>query len=377
MRNTSKQSGELAIKLKNNKTLRNLMFTMIIAFALMWIVDNIFDKAVSEWFSSQFVITYFNDYGYEQRDVNWLSIREFFVTAATIAVLIGYFLCHVYIAYFIRKEKADLNNQIVSCLKQPDQIKLPDGYAKIETELLKLQMEYHRQSELYQKEMERKNDLITYLAHDLKTPLASVIGYLSFLSEAQDLPLAQRQKYTDISLNKAYRLESLIDQFFDITRFNLQSIVIQKERVNIRIMLEQLIDEFYPLVQKKQGSIRLELHDEQDLYVDPDKFGRVLNNVMKNAVAYCYKETEIVVYEEIKDEVLTIRIENLGDEISETKLSMIFEKFFRMDEARSSQKGGAGLGLAIAKEIVEAHQGSITATSTKELTIFTIQIPIA
>ena len=99
-----------------------------------------------------------------------------------------------------------------------------------------------------QESEQRKNDLVVYLAHDIKTPLTSVIGYLSLLEEAPDMPAAQRAKYTHITLEKAYRLEDLINQFFDITRFNLQHIVLEKEPVRLDVMLAQLADEFYPML---------------------------------------------------------------------------------------------------------------------------------
>jgi two-component system sensor histidine kinase VanS len=95
---------------------------------------------------------------------------------------------------------------------------------------------------------QRKNDLVVYLAHDIKTPLTSVIGYLSLLDEAPDMPPEQKAKYVGITLEKAYRLEQLINEFFEITRFNLQTIVLNKEKINLLFMLQQIADEFYPML---------------------------------------------------------------------------------------------------------------------------------
>src|SRR5690554_235855 len=106
---------------------------------------------------------------------------------------------------------------------------------------------------------QRKNDLVVYLAHDIKTPLTSVIGYLSLLNEAPDMPPEQKAKYVGITLEKAYRLEQLINEFFEITRFNLQTIVLNKEKINLLFMFQQLVDEFYPMLipQGKQVSINV------------------------------------------------------------------------------------------------------------------------
>lgn len=326
-----------------------------------------------------FVRTYYiNDYQQEQFD--WTAARNFFFPIFLFLILLGYSICRIYIDNRIKKERdiqgEALTKDILQLLQDPEHGTLPVEYAHIENELLKLRLDAIRQKELYEKEAERKNDLITYLAHDLKTPLASVIGYLNFLSEAQELPIEHRQKYTDIALDKAYRLEELINQFFEITRFNLQSIILQRERVNISILLEQLQDEFYPLVQKKDCTIQLYIEDERELYVDPDKFGRVLNNVLKNAVSYCYEHSEIKITERIIKQTLLIEIENKGNPIPKEKLHMIFDKFYRIDKTRSTQKGGAGLGLAIAKEIMLAHDGDITAISDFDKTVFAIQMPL-
>lgn len=346
---------------------------------ILWFIDTYLDRIVSEWFKNLFIITYYMD-GYQQEQFNWTAARRFFVPLFLFLILMGYCACRIYIEYKLKKDqkakKTKLETDILHLLQDPEQGILSPEYANIENELLKLRLDAVRQKELYEKEAERKNDLITYLAHDLKTPLASVIGYLNFLSEAQELPIEHRQKYTDIALDKAYRLEELINQFFEITRFNIQTIILQKERVNIHILLEQVADEFYPLVQKKDCTIHLCVQDEQELYVDPDKFGRVLNNVLKNAVSYCYEQSEIKITETTMEKEMLIEIENQGNPIPKEKLAMIFDKFYRVDEARSTQKGGAGLGLAIAKEIMIAHDGDIQVTSDYEKTVFTIRLPL-
>lgn len=334
------------------------------------------DTAIANFFRDMFLIEYINTDGYYQTTFNWIAFRRFALALLSILILILYFSVQYYISRWMRREREDIQNQILSILANPESGSLPEEYALLEANLIKYHLEASHQKELYEKEMAQKNDLITYLAHDLKTPLASVIGYLSFLSEASDLPLEQRQKYTDIALNKSYRLEELINQFFDITRFNLHTIVLQKEWIDLSMMLQQLQEEFYPLVKRKHGSIEIDAPENVQLYVDPDKFGRVLNNVLKNAVAYSYEKTAIQIHATIIHDQACIQIINQGKQIPEAKLAMIFEKFYRIDEARSSQSGGSGLGLAIAKEIMEAHQGSICAQSDEQETIFTIQVPV-
>lgn len=221
----------------------------------------------------------------------------------------------------------------------------------------------------------KKNDLVVYLAHDIKTPLTSVIGYLELMQEIPDMPTEQRSKYMKITLDKANRLEQLINEFFEITRFNLNTIILQKKQFNITFMLEQLVDEFYPMLQANNNTIALHIPENIIAFGDSDKLSRVFNNIIKNAVSYSYSNSEIAVTL-IKDaDTITVTTTNIGENIAQHQLDTIFEKFYRLDSARSTRTGGAGLGLAIAKEIIEAHEGTITATSDASTTSFIVTLP--
>lgn len=222
---------------------------------------------------------------------------------------------------------------------------------------------------------QRKNDLVVYLAHDIKTPLTSVIGYLNLLDEAPDMPAEQRAKYVDITLQKAYRLEQLVDEFFDITRFNLQTIVLNREVLHLSFMLRQLADEFFPILSPQHKEARVEAPDELLVYADPDKLARVFNNILKNAAAYSFPDSVIAIRASLEEDTVVVSFVNHGREIPPESLMTIFEKFYRLDSARSSNTGGAGLGLAIAREIVLAHGGDITATSENGVTAFTVTLP--
>ena len=223
---------------------------------------------------------------------------------------------------------------------------------------------------------QQKNDLVVYLAHDLKTPLTSVIGYLTLLTEAPELPPEQRTKYTGIALEKAYRLEQLINEFFDLTRMNLQNIPMQKSPVNLTIVLMQIISEFYPMFAEKGLTVRQEIAPELVIPADADKLARVFDNLFRNAVNYSYDGTEIVCCAKKCEEGAQISIRNTGEHIPAEKLQHIFDKFYRLDSSRQSATGGAGLGLAIAKQIVELHGGSITAACEDGVTEFRIMLPV-
>lgn len=224
---------------------------------------------------------------------------------------------------------------------------------------------------------QRKNDLVVYLAHDIKTPLTSVIGYLNLLDEAPDMPQEQKAKYVGITLEKAYRLEQLINEFFEITRFNLQTIVLNNEETNLQFMLQQIADEFYPMLTPQGKQVAVNVPDSLILWGDADKMARVFNNILKNAIAYSHENSVINISAVKQEKKIVITFNNQGNPIPSQKLDAIFEKFYRLDSSRSSNTGGAGLGLAIAKEIVTAHNGTITAQSSEEHTVFTVVLPIS
>lgn len=223
---------------------------------------------------------------------------------------------------------------------------------------------------------QRKNDLVMYLAHDLKTPLSSVIGYLTLLRDEKQISDELKARYLSISLDKAERLEDLINEFFDITRFNLSNITLVYDKINLTRMLEQLAYEFKPALTGK--NLKLEFEMQPDIFIscDANKMQRVFDNLLRNAVSYCNEDTSIkITAEQIEDHVL-IKVMNEGNTIPWERLERIFEQFYRLDVSRSSATGGAGLGLAIAKEIVELHHGQITAHSADGLTCFEVSLPL-
>lgn len=222
---------------------------------------------------------------------------------------------------------------------------------------------------------QRKNDLIVYLAHDLKTPLTSVIGYLTLLRDEPQISQELRCRYTEIALDKAERLEELINEFFDITRFNLTALTLETKRLHLSRMFEQLASEFHPILAERELRWSLNIAPDIMLVGDADKLARAFDNLIRNAVNYSYAGTEISLYAQTEADIVKIMIKNSGKTIPPDKLSHIFEQFYRADAARSSATGGAGLGLAIAKEIVELHGGTITAASANECTIFIVTLP--
>lgn len=260
----------------------------------------------------------------------------------------------------------DKNIEYIELPAELDSLQRKMNYLKRKSEKNELAA---RQSE------QKKNDLIVYLAHDLKTPLTSMIGYLSLLDEIKNLPQQQQEKYIQVALEKSYQLEDLIDELFDIARFNSQAILLDKKEINLNLMLEQISDDFYPILIEKHREIQLKSNSHITIYGDPDKLARVFGNLIKNAIYYS-TDRLITVNSIIKGGFVEITTSNRGEKIPEESLNRLFEKFYRTDSSRTSSTGGSGLGLAIAKEIVELHGGTICADSNEDFTQFTVKLPV-
>ncbi len=377
------------MKHKLSKILRLLML-LITGFAacaaLYFLIDNVFDGVFVRWVEETFLITESHFYpaegwGEVHTYINWGRLKTALLGGFIAITLL--WLTVVFVASQIsarQREKrsvTEISQRLRAYMSgDADTVEVfPKEQAEISVQMSEIKSALLQNERRLKEETTRKNDLIAYLAHDLKTPLTSVIGYLSLLDEAPDMPLEQRAKYTRVTLDKACRLEKMINEFFDITRYNLQQILIQKEPIDLYYMLVQLTDEMLPVLEKNGNTIDLQADESLTVPGDPDKLARVFQNVLKNAAAYSYPHTEIVILAEEKAGEIRVRLTNKGKTIPKEKLASLFEKFYRLDETRASGTGGAGLGLAIAKEIVALHGGRIWAESQEETVTFTITLP--
>ncbi len=363
------------------KTLSRVLFFSLIAILLGLLIKYILIDGVLQDPFARWSISVFQKVLRLDRPTAISIYNELFRQNKAYLMMAGLFLLLLSAFYYTLSRYTKYFNEISTGLdavvEDTGQIELSPEMEFMQNKLTAARSILRKRQEQARQEEQRKNDLVVYLAHDIKTPLTSVIGYLSLLSEIKDMPEEQRNKYLSITLEKANRLETLINEFFEITRFNLQTIPLEKQHINLSFMLLQMADEFHPLLSRQNRSIRVDVPENLMLFGDPDKLARVFNNILKNAVAYSLENTEITVQAKKKENTVEIQFQNHGVMIPPEKLDSIFEKFYRLDSARSTNTGGAGLGLAIAKEIVAAHGGTIRAQSDPDYTTFTISLPAA
>ena len=374
---------EWGIKLrsKKNKLLKKTFINFVIKI-LVWsicmplgifLLAVLIDRLSFQWLYdiSPEVYNNFSEFFSSITDLRTLVIPIIIIWVIGTLVLLYRLLKKVF-GYIdeIGKSTEDLVN------KDVEYIELPDELEEIQKRMNHLKRESEKNEKLAKENEEKKDELIVYLAHDIKTPLTSMIGYLSILDEIDDMPKKKQKNYISIALDKSYRLEDLINELFDVARFNSEKIVLEKEELNLNLMLEQIIDDFYPTLRELNKSIKLNYNESFSINGDPDKLSRVFNNLIKNAISYSKEESEIVINLKKDNNNAIVEVINKGKQISKEKLSKIFEKFYRLDSARTSRTGGSGLGLAIAKDIVELHNGTIIAESNEEETTFQVTLPL-
>ena len=364
--------------LKRTIILRTMEVTILTIFVGAFILVFFVDGILQDGFIDAFV-----------RALGFLHVSEptairiyqlIFQQNKLLIVVIGFFILFIAIFYltlngltkYIDQIGAGVEN-ILSDSTEP--IHLIRELQPLEVHMNSIKRKLRQREEEAAESEQKKNDLLMYLAHDLKTPLTSIIAYLSILDESENMPPEERKKCTHISLEKAVRLKELMDEFFEITRFSLEDMVLEQNPVNVSMMLEQIADEAYAVLAEKGLRCEVDIHEDLTVTGDADKLARVFDNLLRNAINYSYPDTCIRISAWSQRQWVYIDFVNQGPAIPEKQLTMIFEKFIRMDSARSSETGGAGLGLAIAKQIVTAHGGEIHAENCSEGIRFEVKLP--
>lgn len=365
---------------------------IVIPVAFMLLLSVIYewaDKAAmgefADWVDNKMMVEYntTDSNGNEMvvRKLDWSAFKYYVMQAMLIIVAATCIIFLIGMDMKKRKTKREdaykISNYIDRFIikEEPLPADIPAEYGEVFTKLSEVRYKEQKREQELINETTRKDDLVTYLAHDLKTPLTSVIGYLTLLKDEPGLSEEMRTRYTDVAVSKSERLEELINELFEITRYNINKVELTKGNVNLSVMVEQILFEFTPLLSEKHLHFVTDIKPNVEVYVDVDKMERVIDNLIRNAVHYSYPDTDIKVELSLQEgNNIIFIIENRGKNIPNEKIERLFEQFYRLDSSRSSLTGGSGLGLAIAKQLVEAHGGTITAESKNERIRFIVRL---
>lgn len=225
--------------------------------------------------------------------------------------------------------------------------------------------------------LQSNKDLIACVAHDLRTPITSVKGYLDLALDTKHYDLEQRQKYVCIAQTKANRLEYLIHDLFNYTKLTSGEITLHRSKIDLVQLVEQMVEEFYPLFQEEELECTTKYNISYlEMNMDGELIARAVQNLLSNAIKYGKDGKHVYVELECLEQEVQIRVTNYGLVIPEESIKHLFDKFYRVERSRNVKTGGTGLGLNIAQEIVHLHGGRIQVTSGASGTCFTIALPL-
>ena len=353
------------IKLKNSLAIKCItkiiLYSIITILILELFIDGIYNDTLARDVA-----------GFDENIYYWCVANK------DILIRVSYSMILIIISFFVIRKSNDNMIEIISAMDKimknaEQEVKLSNDLIILENRLNSIRVDLVKNKHKAEEELQKKNDLIMYMAHDLKTPLTSVIGYLTLLTEEKEINNVMREKFLKIALDKSIRLEELTNQFFEITRYNLQEMPINKKKIDLSVLIGQLTDEFFPMTQEKHLKFIINTDEHVYFHGDGDKLARAFGNLIKNAINYSYDNTNIEINVSKKQDKICISFKNKGEKIPEYKLDKIFDKFYRVDESRASNTGGTGLGLAITKEIIELHDGKINVKNNDEYIEFDIE----
>lgn len=222
-----------------------------------------------------------------------------------------------------------------------------------------------------------KNDLISNVSHDLRTPLTSVLGYMELIVEGKYENEESLKHYVGIAYSKCKNLKTLVDDLFEYSKLNSTGLKVNKKMISLAELLEQVILGFMPVIKEIEMEYRLSFTNEKiNVYGDPVLLARMFDNLVSNAINYGQKGKYLDVDLQHENHEAIVRIINYGNPIPEEDLPLIFERFYKVDKSRSQYNGGSGIGLAIVKSIAEMHLGTVNADSRDNKTIFEVRLPL-
>ncbi len=302
-----------------------------------------------------------------------------------IILLLGFILFIFYFLILTRRITKDMS-YISGCISniasgemevQITGINREDEIGEIALQVNRMYGEIERLMKSEREALQANKDMITCVAHDLRTPLTSIIGYLQLATDTNKYTMEERQKYANIAMRKANRMQGLIEELFNYTKLMSGEITLHKDNIDIVKLVGQMTEEFYPLFMESNLEYTLRQNiNGLIMEVDGELIARAVSNLISNAVKYGKDGKAVHIEIEKYDTELQIRVTNFGLVIPEESIEHIFDKFYRVESSRSAQTGGTGLGLNIAQEIAILHGGKITVQSSVKGTCFTIALPV-
>lgn len=365
--------GGLGIKLSKNKIQNKISLQLLFVVFLSFIIA----FTVSVLFLHYILIYYMLNYKNIRPEIYNSITLMVFIIGILIFVLTFFLLINrkvKYIKYIANQVNKIANEDFGSLIE----VRGNDEIAELCRNINFLSKELKRKFD-HEKEIEKsKSELISGVSHDLRTPLTAIKGYLLLIKDKQYKTPEELENFIDVAFNKTEMLESLIENLFDYTRFSCKEVNMNLQRLCLNDIVEQVVMDYGSIFEKEHLKLHLSIPDiKYCVQIDADKFVRVIENLLGNALKYSLKPGDVWVNLSSDNQGVKMTIKNKGESLDQESLVHLFDRFYRLEKSRSNETGGAGLGLAIAKSIVELHNGKIWAESQGEIIIFNVWLPVS
>lgn len=357
---------------------RSFRFNMILLFGLSTLCSGTITYVIYKFLQFYYHSTNFEDPLTRYR----LLIKEigdvnFFLLIFIPLSLAFFFLFTKRYSYYFQEISRGIRQLANGEFSKPVDIRSGDEFEWIARDIQQAGHKLQQATERGDYAENSKEQLVLNLAHDLRTPLTSVLGYLDYVIRGDGLSEEQIKHYTGIAYAKSRRLEKLIDELFEITRMNYGKLTLDKQWIDISELLVQLNEEIHPALEKNGLVTRLFVTPHVMIRGDGEQLMRVFENLLTNTIRYGKDGKYVDLHCGSDGETATVQVINYGHCIPAEQLPYIFDMFYTGDKARTERKDGNGIGLFIAKNIVEQHGGTITAQSDNIRTVFEVRLPIS
>ncbi len=365
----------------NSKLINTVRWKFIYAFLLSGILTAAILYGGSQVGQTILEAQTYPDYSIPAQGIRWLVNH---IGSVPLMIVVGV-LCFVLFFFLFSRKVMRVLDEITAGIQEVAkgelshriEVKTSDEFGVVAASINQMAEQLQLSLQEERNAVAAKNDLITGISHDLRTPLTSILGFLEYIEKDRYQDEIEMRYYVSIAYEKSLTLRKLIDDLFEYTRVSGGSLPLSLEALNLNSFLMQLAEEFAPMLEDAGMTYKI-IGGQEPLWIQaaPGELVRAYENLFSNAIRYSSQGKRMEIGLALEGKEAVVRISNYGEPIPAQDLPHLFDRFYRVDKSRSRETGGTGLGLAIAKSMIELHRGSIAAYSENGRTDFVTRFPV-
>ncbi|SDC97392.1 sensor histidine kinase [Paenibacillus polymyxa] len=365
----------------NSKLINTVRWKFIYAFLLSGILTAVILYGGSQVGQTILEAQAYPDYSIPAQGIRWLVNNigsvPLMIVVGVLGFVLFFFLFSRKVMRVLDEITAGIQEVAKGELSHRIEVKTSDEFGVVAASINQMAEQLQLSLQEERNAVAAKNDLITGISHDLRTPLTSILGFLEYIEKDRYQDEIEMRYYVSIAYEKSLTLRKLIDDLFEYTRVSGGSLPLSLQALNLNSFLMQLAEEFTPMLEDAGMTYKI-IGGQEPLWIQaaPGELVRAYENLFSNAIRYGSQGKLMEIGLALEGDEAVVRISNYGEPIPAQDLPHLFDRFYRVDKSRSRETGGTGLGLAIAKSMIELHRGSIVAYSEKGRTDFVTRFPV-